>query len=102
MSNTSRKLSNSQIRHLRGLAHALNPVVMVGDKGLTPPVIDEIKLGLDSHELIKINIRADDREQKADIIKKILSKTQSHKIQTIGGKLVIYKESNEKKIALPK
>lgn len=96
------KLSNSQIRHLRGLAHSLNPVVMIGDKGLTPTVIDELKLALDSHELIKVNIRADDREQKQSIIKKVLSKTQSHKIQTIGGKLVIYKESKEKKISLPK
>ncbi|PCI71778.1 MAG: ribosome assembly RNA-binding protein YhbY [Gammaproteobacteria bacterium] len=96
------KLSNSQIRHLRGLAHPLNPVVMIGDKGLTPTVTDELKIALNSHELIKVNIRADDREQKEDIIKKILNKTQSHKIQTIGGKLVIYKESKEKKIALPK
>jgi RNA-binding protein len=96
------KLSNAQIRHLRGLAHALNPVVMIGDKGLTPTVIDEIKLALDSHELIKVNIRADDREQKEEVIKKVLSKTQSHKIQTIGGKLVIYKASKEMKIALPK
>ncbi|MFT6733726.1 MAG: RNA-binding protein [Polaribacter sp.] len=96
------KLSNTQIRHLRGMAHALNPVVMIGDKGLTPTVIDEIKLALDSHELIKVNIRADDREQKEEVIKKVLSKTQSHKIQTIGGKLVIYKATKEMKIALPK
>ncbi len=96
------KLSNTQIRHLKGLAHALNPVVMIGDKGLTPTVIDEIKLALDSHELIKINIRADDRDQKEEIIKKIINKTQSHKVQTIGGKLVIYKMSKEKKVAIPK
>ncbi len=96
------KLSNSQIRHLRGLAHPLNPVVMIGEKGLTPPVIDEIKLALESHELIKINIRADDREQKESFIKKILTKTQSHKVQTIGGKLVLFKASKENKISLPK
>ena len=96
------KLSNTQIRHLRGLAHDLSPVVMIGDKGLTPTVIDELKIALDSHELIKVNIRADDREQKQEIIKKIINKTQSHKVQTIGGKLVIYKISKEKKIAIPK
>ncbi len=96
------KLSNSQVRHLKGLAHNLKPVVMIGDKGLTPTVMDEVKIALDSHELIKINIRAEDREDRNTIIEKIINKTQSTKVQTIGGKLVIYKPSKEAKIAIPK
>jgi len=84
------------------MAHSLNPVVMIGDKGLTPGVMEEITLALDSHELIKINIRADDREQKNQMIEKIINKTQSAKVQTIGGKLVIFKHSKDKKIAIPK
>jgi len=96
------KLSNSQIRHLKGLAHNLKPVVMIGDKGLSQTVMDEIKIALDSHELIKINIRAEDRENRNTIIEKIINKTQSTKVQTIGGKLVIYKQSKEPKVAIPK
>jgi len=96
------KLSNSQIRHLKGLAHNIKPVVMIGDKGLSQTVMDEIKIALDSHELIKINIRAEDREDRNNIIEKIINKTQSTKVQTIGGKLVIYKQSKEAKIAIPK
>jgi len=95
------KLSNNQKRHLRGLAHDLNSVVMIGDKGLTQPVIEEIKIALDAHELIKINIRAD-KDERSDIIEKIINKTQSQKVQTIGGKLVIFKPSKEAKIAIPK
>jgi len=95
------KLSNNQKRHLRGLAHDLNSVVMIGDKGLTQPVLEEIKIALDAHELIKINIRAD-KEERLDIIEKIINKTQAQKVQTIGGKLVIFKRSKEAKIAIPK
>lgn len=96
------KLSNSQIRHLKGLAHDLKSVVMIGDKGLTPSVMEEINIALGAHELIKINIRADDKDEKNKIIEKIVNKSQSTKIQTIGGKLVIFKRSKEAKIAIPK
>jgi len=95
------KLSNKQKRHLKGLAHDLKSVIMIGDKGLTQPVFEEIKIALDAHELIKINIRAD-KEERNNIIDKILQKTQSEKVQTIGGKLVIFKRSKEAKIAIPK
>lgn len=96
------KLSNAQIRHLKGLAHDLNPVVMIGDKGLTDTVLEEIRIALESHELVKINIRADDRESKAAMIEKIVTKTQSAKVQAIGNKLVLFKRSKEAKIAIPK
>jgi len=98
----AKPLSNTQVKFLKGLAHDLKVVVMVGDKGLTPPVIDEIKIALNAHELIKINIRADDKESRSKIIEKIVNKTQSAKVQTIGGKLVIFKHSKEVKIAIPK
>ena len=51
------KLSTKQIAHLRGLAHNLNPVVMIGNNGLTENVIKEIELNLNAHELIKARIR---------------------------------------------
>lgn len=96
------KLSNSQIRHLKRLAHELKPVVMIGDKGLTSAVMEEVKIALDAHELIKISIRADNKEVRDSIIEKIINKSQSAKVQTIGGKLVIFKPGKEAKIAIPK
>ena len=53
------KLSESQKRHLRTLAHHLKPVVWVGQHGLKESVIAEIELALDSHELIKVKVVAD-------------------------------------------
>ncbi len=96
------KLNNSQIKHLKGLAHALKPVVMIGDKGLTDAVMEEIKIALDAHELIKINVRSEERDERQKMIDKIINKTQSAKVQTIGSKLVIFKRSKEAKIEIPK
>ena len=51
-------LSGKQKNHLRGLAHALNPVVSIGNKGLTESVAAEVELALAQHELIKIKLGA--------------------------------------------
>ena len=53
-------LTSAQRRALRARAHALNPVVMVGDAGLTTPVLNEIHQNLASHELIKIRVMTDE------------------------------------------
>ena len=53
------KLSSSQKRYLRGLTHHINPVVMVGEKGLSENVLAEIANALDHHELIKVRLRSD-------------------------------------------
>jgi len=95
-------LTNKQVRHLRSLAHDSKPVVIVGDKGLTQPVIDEIKNALETHELIKVKIRTDDRDERQTMIETILKKTNSEKIQRVGHIVTLFKRNNEAKIALPK
>jgi RNA-binding protein len=96
-----KKISNQQIRYLNGLAHNLKAVVMIGDKGLTPPVIDSIKSALKTHELIKINIRSNNNDEFLKIVAQILKKTTAYKIRVIGKKLIIYLANNEPKITLP-
>ena len=56
------KLNNKQKQHLKGLAHPLKPVVMLGNNGLTEGVLAEIELALEHHELIKVKIAAEARE----------------------------------------
>ncbi|MES1987940.1 MAG: YhbY family RNA-binding protein, partial [Pseudomonadota bacterium] len=58
-------MNSKQISYLRGLAHNLNPVVMISNKGLSEAVLKEINLNLDAHELIKIKVAGDDRELRA-------------------------------------
>ena len=95
-------LNKKQIQHLKGTAHALKPVVLLGNNGLTEAVVAEIDYALNHHELIKIKIPTDDKETKALIVEAICRETKSTQVQVIGKTLVIYRESAEKKIRIPK
>lgn len=84
------QISEKQRRHLKGLAHHLNPVVMVGQHGLTEGVLNETLLTLETHELIKIRISAGDRDERTAIINQIAAKTGAELVQTIGHVAVFY------------
>ena len=95
-------LSTKQKQFLKGLAHHLSPVVMLGGNGLTEGVLAEIDNALNHHELIKVKIAGTDRETKQLIIDAIVRETQSSHVQTIGHILVLYRPSEEGKIQLPR
>ncbi len=95
-------LTNKQKQFLKGLAHPLKPVVQLGGNGLTEGVVAEIESALNHHELIKVKIPTEDRDEKALIMDAIIGETKSQKVQSIGHILVIYRPSDEKKISLPK
>lgn len=95
-------LTTKQKQFLKGLAHHLSPVVMLGVNGLTEGVLAEIENALDHHELIKVKIAGADREMKQLIIDAIVRETKAVEVQTIGHILVLYRQSEEKKISLPK
>ena len=95
-------LNKKQIQHLKGLAHSLKPVVLLGSNGLTEAVVAEIDYALNHHELIKVKIPTDDRETKSLIVDAICRETNAQKVQVIGKTLVLYRESEEKKIHIPK
>ena len=94
------KLTIKQIQHLKALAHNIDPVVMVGDKGLTDAVIKEININLVAHELIKIRILGADRDYRSSLINEICEKTESILVQHIGKLLIIYKPSDKSKVSL--
>lgn len=82
-------------KKLKAQAHSLNPVVMIGQSGLTDAVLAEIELALNSHELIKLRIRAE-REDRKQIAEKICLDTNAALIQSIGQISVIYRKNPEK------
>jgi len=96
------KLSNTQKKFLKGLAHKLNPVVLLGQNGLTEGVLAEIENAISHHELIKVKIATDDRETKQLIIDAIARETESLVLAKIGHIVVLYRQSEEKKIELPR
>lgn len=95
-------LSNTQKKFLKGLAHKLNPVVLLGQNGLTEGVLAEIENAISHHELIKVKIATDDRETKQLIIDAIARETESLVLAKIGHIVVLYRQSEEKKIELPR
>ena len=86
-------LSIQERKRLRQIGHALNPVVMVGDKGLSESVIEELNRALNDHELIKVKVVAEDREARAALIADIVAASESEIVQTIGKIALIYKKA---------
>lgn len=96
-------LSKSQLKFLRGLCHDLKPVVMLGQKGLTDAVLNELDTALDHHELVKIKLAVDDRETRRQVSEQICRKCQAEAVQSIGKTFSIYRANPEKAlIVLPK
>ena len=88
-------MNSADKKKLRAEAHTLKPVVMIGQSGLTAAVLAEIELALDSHELIKVKIRAE-RDDRKLIIEKICTDTGAELIQTIGQIAVLYRLNRNK------
>lgn len=95
-------LNNKQKQHLKGLAHQLKPVVMLGNHGFTEGVLAEIEQALEHHELIKVKIAGEDRETKTLIADAIVRETGACNVQVIGNTLILYRPSKERKINIPR
>lgn len=91
------ELTRARLKELRGEAHGLSPVVMVGQSGLSDGVLRAIEDALDAHELIKIRMLDDDRELRKEWIEQILDRSQAAKVLAVGKMLTIYRKRPKKK-----
>ena len=89
-------MTPSRRSELRAQAHKLDPVVIIGDKGLTDEVLAEIDRSLKAHELIKIRAATDDRDARELWMEKICERLQAEAIQQIGKILVVYRQNFDK------
>jgi RNA-binding protein len=89
-------LTQSQRRHLKGLAHHLKPVVMIGQHGLTENVFNEIEIALDAHELIKVRVSGADRDDRKAMLETIGSRCGAELVQSIGHIAVFFRRNSEK------
>ena len=95
-------LSAKQRQFLRGLAHALSPVVRVGRGGLTPSVIDETRTSLLAHELIKVRIEAEEAPMRRALAEELARAADADVAGAIGKLVILYRRRDEKpKIKLP-
>jgi putative YhbY family RNA-binding protein len=89
-------LTPSRRSELRSEAHALTPVVIIGDKGLTDEVMAEIDRSLKAHELIKVRANTNDRDARELWMEKICERLDAHAVQQIGKILVVYRQNFDK------
>jgi RNA-binding protein len=83
-----------QIKELRARAHRLEPVIIIGAKGLTDEVLAEIDRALNAHELIKVRA-ALERDERDEALRRICERTGAQRVQQIGKIFVIYRKNDE-------
>lgn len=76
---------------LKARAHALKPVVLVGQRGVTPAVMASVDEALNAHELIKIRLPAGEREQRAQQATQIAAQLNAEVVTSIGRVLVLFR-----------
>jgi len=96
-----KSLTPAQRQFLKGLAHARQPVVMIGNQGLTAAVLKEIDQALSAHELIKIKAASNEPDTRRAWLEEICTTTGAASVQQIGKVLVIYRAAAKPVIALP-
>ena len=89
------KLTPAERSALCAEAHGLNPVVMIGEAGLTESVVKEIGASLDAHGLIKVRVFGDDREARVAMYEQICADLDAAPVQHIGKLLVLYRPKKE-------
>ncbi|OGV27343.1 MAG: RNA-binding protein [Legionellales bacterium RIFCSPHIGHO2_12_FULL_37_14] len=80
-------------QQLKAKAHALKPVVLLGSKGLTDAVLNEIDIALTAHELIKIKLKGQDKAARSVTISKICQTLEATLIQCIGLTAILYRNN---------
>ena len=96
-------MTSKQRAYLKGLAMTMDPIFQIGKSSLTPEVIEAVREAIDARELIKISVLKNCMDDPREIAQMLAERTRSQVVQVIGKKIVLYKESKDKKkLELPK
>lgn len=90
------QLAAAERRQLRAAAHHLDPVIMIGDAGLTPAVVAETDRALDHHQLIKVRVLGDDRTERVRIMERLCAALGCAPVQMIGKLLVLWRPADRR------
>ena len=96
------KLTINQKKYLRGIAHGLNPMIIIGANGVTESLMAELENTLSHHEILKIKMASAEREDRKAIVEYIVKETGALLVQTIGKICVIYRQNEDTELPLPK
>ena len=95
-------LTPAERKALKARAHPLNPVVMIGNDGVTPAVVREANVALSAHELIKVRVAGDDRAARTAAYETLCNELEAAPVQHIGKILVLYRPKLEDAAAAAK
>ena len=90
----TRALSGAQRRKLRALAHGLKPVTELGRHGLSEAFVAELDRALESHELVKVRLRAD-REERAALLPELARRLSCEAVGMVGQIAILYRAAAE-------
>ena len=95
-------LTEPQRKYLRRLGHDRDPIVLVGQGGISPNLVAELDRALDDHELVKVRARVGDRDTRDAILTELAASTRSEIVQRIGHVALYYRRNpDEPGILLP-
>lgn len=95
-------MTSKQRAYLKGLAMNMDPIFQIGKASLTPEIIAAVDEALEARELVKIAVLKNCFDDPKEIASMMGERTRSQVVQVIGKKIVLYRESkNKKKIVLP-
>ena len=86
-------LTTKERAHLKARAHALEPVVHVGGAGITDRLVAEIDRALTAHELIKVKIATDDRDERVALGDDLCARTGATAVHRVGKVLILWRPS---------
>lgn len=84
-------ITPAERRALRARAHTLHPVVAIGHSGLTPAVLHEIDVALAAHELVKVRVHSDDREERERHLAAVCDGLGAAPVQHLGKLLIVWR-----------
>jgi RNA-binding protein len=95
-------LKEKHKKHLRKLGHDLEPVILTGNSGLTAGLVAELSSTLEHHELVKVRVRAADRDSRDALILSLCEQSGAELVQRIGHVALLWRPNPQnRKILLP-
>jgi len=91
-------LTSKQRAYVKGLANTIEPIFLIGKGGISEVMIREIDLALEARELIKLKVLNNSAVEVREAAEEISQKTNSQVVQVIGGKFILYRQSQEKSV----
>lgn len=86
-------LNTQMKKSLRGVAHHLDPVIAVSERGITDGIVEETERALSDHELIKVKVFSADRSIRGEVASALAEATSSIVLQQIGKVAVLYRHN---------